>query len=71
MSKMRIVRAVAAVCLVASVYGCGGDNIVKVEQSTQITKGWELKDLQKALDADAINKSEYDIIKKKILKRSN
>lgn len=50
---------------------CGGDTVVKVEQSTQISKGWELKDLQKALDAGAINRDEFERIKQKLLKRTN
>jgi hypothetical protein len=42
-----------------------------VEQSTQISKGWELKDLQKALDAGAITRDEYERVKMKILNRPN
>ncbi|MFN0038841.1 MAG: SHOCT domain-containing protein [Burkholderiales bacterium] len=51
--------------------GCSGETVVKVEQSTQISKGWELKDLQKALDAGAVNKEEYERIRQKLLKRPN
>jgi hypothetical protein len=71
MIRMRIVAAVAATALLAALGACGGDKIVKVEQSTQISKGWELKDLQKALDAGAINRDEFDRVKQKILKRKN
>ncbi|MFO1319386.1 MAG: hypothetical protein U1F52_07210 [Burkholderiales bacterium] len=71
MNAMRIALAVAAALILASLAACGGDTVVKVEQSTQISKGWELKDLQKALDAGAINKSEFEKVKEKILKRPN
>lgn len=62
---------VAAVLLVAGLTACGGDTVVKVEQSTQISKGWELKDLQKAYDAGAVTRDEFDRIKQKLLKRAN
>jgi len=71
MREMRFAWLVAGSALALGLYGCGGDNVTKVEQSTQITKGWELKDLQKALDRGAINKQEYEQIKVKILKRPN
>lgn len=71
---MRILRSTClglTVVTIALLPGCGGDNVVRVEQSTQISKGWELKDLQKALDADAINKDEFERLKAKILARPN
>lgn len=71
MNAMRIATSVAGALFVASLTACGGDTVVKVEQSTQISKGWELKDLQKALDAGAINRAEFDKVKEKILKRPN
>ncbi len=71
MSGIRIVRMIAGLVLAAALHGCGGDTVVKVDQSTQITKGWELKDLQKALDREAITKDEFEKIKLKILKRPN
>lgn len=71
MREMRFAWWVAGAALALGLHGCGGDNVTKVEQSTQITKGWELKDLQKALDRGAINKEEYEQIKVKILKRPN
>lgn len=71
MREMRFAWWVAGGALALGLHGCGGDNVTKVEQSTQITKGWELKDLQKALDRGAINKQEYELIKAKILKRPN
>ena len=44
----------------------GGDSAVKSEISTTTT-GQQLIDLKKALDAGAINQSEYDKQRKKIL----
>jgi hypothetical protein len=71
---MRIHFARLAVVLVVATGLCacgGGESVVRVEQSTQISKGWELKDLQKALDAGAVNKDEYERIRQKLLKRNN
>ncbi len=62
--------AIGAACVFA-LSGCGGDTLVKMEQATQISKGWELKDLQKALDADAVTRDEYERIRQKLLKRPN
>ncbi|HVY08113.1 MAG TPA: SHOCT domain-containing protein [Burkholderiales bacterium] len=68
----RTCAAIAAASFVAcGLAACGGDTVVKVEQSTQISKGWELKDLQKALDAGAVTKDEYERIRQKIMKRPN
>jgi hypothetical protein len=63
--------AILSVLLAAGLSACGGDTVVKVEQSTQISKGWELKDLQKAYDAGAVTRDEFDRIKQKLLKRAN
>jgi hypothetical protein len=63
--------AILSVFLACGLSACGGDTVVKVEQSTQISKGWELKDLQKAYDAGAVTRDEFDRIKQKLLKRSN
>jgi hypothetical protein len=60
------VAIVAAMVLGA----CGGGSVTK-DQSTQISKGWELKDLQKALDKGAVTPQEYERIRQKILKRPN
>ena len=62
---------IAAVSLAVVLSGCGGDTVVRVEQSTQISKGWELKDLQKAYDAGAVTRDEFERIKQKLLKRAN
>jgi hypothetical protein len=66
------IRRVALLGLLATALsGCGGDTVVKMEQATQISKGWELKDLQKALEAGAITREEFDQIKQKLLKRKH
>ena len=69
--RTQIVRAAVVLLLVTGLSACGGDTVVKVEQSTQISKGWELKDLRKALDAGAVTKDEYEQIRQKLLKRTN
>ena len=68
--RKQFVRAAAVLLVATGLASCGGDNVVKVEQSTQISKGWELKDLRKALDAGAINKDEYERVRQKLLKRA-
>jgi hypothetical protein len=65
-------RRVTLFALVAAALaGCGGHTVVNMEQATQISKGWELKDLQKALEAGAISREEFDQIKQKLLKRKH
>jgi len=68
--RRQIVPAAVVLLVATGLAACGGDNVVKVEQSTQISKGWELKDLRKALDAGAINKDEYERVRQKLLKRA-
>jgi hypothetical protein len=68
--RRQIVTAAAVLLVATGLAACGGDNVVKVEQSTQISKGWELKDLRKALDAGAISKDEYERVRQKLLKRA-
>jgi hypothetical protein len=48
---------------------CGGDTYVKVQGTTNISKGQELADLQRALDQGAISKKDYDQVRSKILER--
>lgn len=71
MIKKQIVRAGLILLVAAGLSACGGDTVMKVEQPTQISKGWELKDLQKALDAGAVTRDEYERIRQKLLKRNN
>ena len=67
--KLLIFAAALAITLVA---GCGGsDTHIKVQGTTQITKGQELTDLQRALNDGAIDQKEYDRLRKIILKRAN
>ena len=51
--------------------GCGGDTYVKVQGTTTISKGQELADLQRALDEGAIDRGDYDLLRKRILDRPN
>ena len=71
MIRLQFVQAGLALFLVAGVGACGGDAAVRVEQSTQISKGWEVKDLQRALDKGAVTPEEYERIRQKLLKRNN
>ncbi len=48
---------------------CGSDTYVKVQGTTNISKGQELADLQRALDQDVISKKDYDRVRSKILDR--
>ena len=50
---------------------CGGDTYVKVQGTTTISKGQELADLQRALDEGAIDRGDYDLLRKRILDRPN
>ena len=49
--------------------GCGTTTVVKVQESTTITKGQELTDLVRALDERAITQREYDWLRDRILRR--
>jgi len=62
-------RTIAALALVLSgvLAGCGGDTAVP--QTTSVSQGQELTDLQRALDAGAIDQKEYDALKRVVLKR--
>ena len=62
--------SLAAVALV-SLAGCGGDTHVRVQGTTNISKGQELIDLQRALKERAVTKQEYDLLYSKILARPN
>lgn len=64
-------RTIAVVVLVMSgvLTGCGGDTVVTTPNTTSISQGQELTDLQRALDAGAINQKEYDKLKSVVLKR--
>ena len=61
MIRKRIVRAGLIFVAATGLSACGGDTVMKVEQPTRISKGLELKDLQKALDAGAVTRDEYEL----------
>jgi hypothetical protein len=67
--------AVAAVALAACVAttGCISRSRadVTVTGTTTVSKGQELTDLQRALDAGAISQADYEKVRAKILKRDN
>ena len=71
MIRKQILRAGLILVVATGLSACGGTTVMKVEQPTQISKGWELKDLQKALDAGAVTRDEYERIRQKLLKRDN
>lgn len=54
--------------LIMGLAGCGGGTEVKSEITTT-TKGQQLTDLKKALDAGAINQDEYERERQRILKK--
>ena len=54
--------------LVLGLAGCGGGDTEVKSEITTTTKGQQLIDLQKALDAGAINKDEYERERQRILK---
>jgi hypothetical protein len=60
-----------AVCLATT--GCisHSRSDVTVTGTTTISKGQELTDLQRALEAGAIGRADYDKVRAKILKRDN
>ncbi len=67
---MRTTFILIAAC--AAVFGCSSSrNVVTVQDSTSITKGRELSDLQRALSAGAISPEEYETLRKKVLRRPN
>ncbi len=61
-----------AMCLgVLTLSGCfsSSRSNVTVHESTSISKGQELSDLQKALKEDALTNSEYESVRKTLLMR--
>jgi len=67
--KATIVTTVLAACLATT--GCVSHSRadVTVTGTTTISKGQELTDLQRALEAGAISQSDYEKVRAKILKR--
>ena len=62
---------VCALISLAALGGCGSRSIVTVQDSTSITKGVELTDLQRALQEGAINQQEYETRRKAVMRRPN
>ncbi len=69
MKKSTLLLAV----LVAGLFsGCSSSrNYVTVHESTKITKGRELVDLQRALDEGAINAQEFEKLRRAVMRRPN
>lgn len=67
-TKTTLGIAALTLCLLTA---CGGDTYVKVQGTTNISKGQELTDLQRALNDGAISKQEYDSLYRKIVARPN
>jgi outer membrane murein-binding lipoprotein Lpp len=53
-----------------SIAGCGGGGSEQAVARQTVSQGQELQDLQRALEAGAINEKEYEKLKKIVLKRS-
>ncbi len=71
MKRPGIMAAMTALVLATTVSGCGGGG-AKSQTQTDVrttTTGQELLDLQKAYEAGAMSKNEYEKQKKKILQR--
>ena len=69
MRNHMIIALGVAACLTLT--GCVSSSKTKVTVAgtTTISKGQELTDLQRALDAGAISQSDYDSVRSKLLKR--
>jgi len=69
--RWTVVAAALAACLATT--GCVSRSRaeVTVTGSTTISKGQELTDLQRALEAGAISQADYEKVRAKILKRDN
>ena len=69
MRNHMIIALGVAACLTLT--GCvrSSKTKVTVTGTTTISKGQELTDLQRALDAGAISQSDYDSVRSKLLKR--
>lgn len=67
---MRMIRRPVLAVLGCLLLGaCGGDTYVKVQGTTTVSKGQELADLQRALDEGAIERRDYELLRKRILDR--
>lgn len=69
---MKTIYFILALCLgVVTMSGCvsSSRSNVTVHESTSISKGQELTDLQKALAEGAVTDSEYEAVRSILLKR--
>lgn len=63
-----VVITLAALC--GAIAGCSSSsNTVTVQESTKISKGQELSDLQRARQAGAITAQEYETLRQVVMKR--
>jgi hypothetical protein len=66
-TKISIAAMLASGVLILS--ACGGDTYVRVSGTTTVSKGQELVDLQKALEAGAVTQDEYEKLRAIVMKR--
>lgn len=74
MTSSNLKPALIAVVLSATAVvttGCGSTTVVRVQESTTITKGQELIDLLRALNEGAIDQRDYDYLRDRIQRRPN
>jgi len=63
---------IAAVVAFSTLTACSSSRTaVTVQEGTQITKGKELTDLQRALEAGAVTQKEYETVRRAIMRRDN
>jgi ABC-type glycerol-3-phosphate transport system substrate-binding protein len=67
MKRRGIITILMAMVLATGVAGCGGGGAKAQTELTTTTVGQQLLDLQKAYEAGAISKEEYEKEKQKIL----
>jgi len=71
---MTMIRMLAAALLAAAslaLAGCSGGGADVQQYVSTVSQGQELTDLKRALDEGAINQSEYDRLRQKVLSRRN
>ena len=64
-----LARTAALSCLCLGLAGCASEPQLLSAQAGQIWLEWELKDLQKALEAGAITAAEHDRLRARFLER--
>ena len=71
---MRNAHRIAAAALVAvavALGACTGGGAQVEQRITTVSKGKELEDLKRALDAGAIDQSEYDKLRRTVMQRQD